>query len=226
VSTFASLDATLVVDVGFVLFGLTGGLASGKSSVANRWRERRLPVIDADEIARLVVAPGTSGLDEVVGVFGPDVRKTDGTLDRKRLSALVFANPAARAKLEAITHPRITAETRARASELATHEPLACYEASLLVERGIADAFRPLVVVTASEDTQIARAMARDGLSAEEARARMGAQLPTKTKEALADFVIQNDGDRARLVEQADDVLDAIFLRLGVDALRYPRPAG
>src|SRR5262249_3980168 len=136
----------------------------------------------------------------------------------------VFSDPDARKRLEAITHPRIAAESRARAAALDDRgEPLACYEATLLVERGLADSFRPLVVVSAPEEDQIARATTRDGLSADEARARIGAQLPSRDKEAAADYVIRNDRDRRWLSAKADDVLDAICASRGIDATRYPR---
>jgi dephospho-CoA kinase len=207
-----------------VLFGLTGGFASGKSSVASRWKERGLSVIDADDIARDVVAPGTPGLAELVAAFGSDMLLLDGSLDRKKMASRIFSDPAARKKLEAITHPRISGESRARAAALeSAGEPLACYEATLLVERGLGDAFRPLVVVAARDEDQIARAMARDGVTADEARARLRAQLPGRDKEAAADYVIRNEGDRQRLAEKADDVLDAICLSRGIDPSRYPR---
>jgi dephospho-CoA kinase len=212
-------------DVGFVLFGLTGGLASGKSSVADRWKSRGLPVIDADEMAREIVAPGTSGLHEVVVTFGPGVLLGDGSLDRKKLGSIVFADRDARKKLELITHPRIAAAMLRRAGELeAKDEPLGCYEAPLLVEGGFADLCRPLVVVAVDERTQIARAMARDKLSDAEVRARLNAQLPLSAKVAVADYVIDNSGDLAALVKKADDVLDTICQKAEIDAARYPKP--
>jgi dephospho-CoA kinase len=207
----------------FVLFGLTGGLACGKSSVAARWRSRRLPIIDADELAREVVARGSDGLREITQAFGPEVITDAGDLDRKRLATRVFASAAERKRLEAITHPRITAASRDRAAELErAGEPLACYEATLLVERGIAESFRPLVVVTATEELQIARAVARGGISADEARARLRAQTPIEQKAALANWVIANDGAVDALVARADEVLDAICRSVGVDPSRYP----
>jgi dephospho-CoA kinase len=214
----------LGVAVGLVVFGLTGGFASGKSSVATRWKERGLSVIDADDIARDVVAPGTAGLAELVQAFGAEVLFPDGSLDRKKMASRVFSDPDARKRLEGITHPRIAAESRARAAALESRgEPLACYEATLLVERGLADSFRPLVVVSAPEDDQIARATQRDGIRADEARARIRAQLPSADKEAAADYVIRNERDRQWLVDKADDVLDAICASRGIDATRYPR---
>ncbi|WP_437960882.1 dephospho-CoA kinase [Sorangium sp. So ce119] len=205
--------------MGLVLFGLTGGLGSGKSTVAARFRAQGLPVIDADALAREVVAKGTEGLAEVVRAFGPEVLSPDGSLDRARVAAIVFADPDRRRQLNAIVHPRITALTLERAAALeAQGEPLACYEAALLVENRVTDAFRPLVVVAVPEAVQIARAMARDGATEDEVRARLAAQLPLSSKVAVADHVIENSGDRAATERQADEVLAAIRARFGVPA--------
>ena len=209
----------------FVLFGLTGGLACGKSSVAARWRSRGLAVIDADQLAREVVANGSDGLREVELAFGPDALTGSGELDRQWLARRVFADPEVRQRLEAITHPRITDAANARADDLARKgEPLACYEATLIVERGRADLYRPLVVVSAREDIQIARAVARSGMSEDDARARQRAQLPIDRKVALADWVIENNGEMAALIARADQVLDEICRAAGVDPGRYPAP--
>jgi dephospho-CoA kinase len=214
----------LPFNVGFILFGLTGGLASGKSSVAARWKARGLAIIDADVMAREIVAPGTSALAEIVTVFGPGVLLPDGSLDRKKVGAIVFSDVDARKKLELITHPRIAAAMLSRAGELETAgEPLGCYEAPLLVERGFADLCRPLVVVAIDERTQIVRAMARDHLTEEEVRARLAAQLPLAAKVAVADYVIDNSGDLQALLTKADDVLDAICKNAGVEPDRYPK---
>jgi dephospho-CoA kinase len=205
--------------VGLVLFGLTGGLASGKSTVGARFRARGVPVIDADQLAREVVAPGSEGLGAVVARFGASVLAPDGTLDRARLGAIVFADPAERRALNAILHPRIGALTAERAAELSARgERLACYEAALLVENGLADAFRPLVVVALPEEAQIARAIARDGLSDNEVRDRLKAQMPLKEKLRAADYIIDNAGGIAELERQADDVLAAIRARLTTGA--------
>ncbi|KYG00221.1 dephospho-CoA kinase [Sorangium cellulosum] len=202
--------------MGLVLFGLTGGLGSGKSTVAARFRAQGLPVIDADALARDVVAKGTEGLAEVVRAFGPEVLAPDGSLDRARVAAIVFDDPDKRRRLNAIVHPRIGALLLERAAEIeARGEPLACYEAALLVENGLADAFRPLVVVAVPEAVQIARAMARDGATEEQVRARLAAQLPLADKVAVADHVIDNAGDRAATERQADEVLAAIRAKLG-----------
>ncbi|WP_437786077.1 dephospho-CoA kinase [Sorangium sp. So ce1097] len=205
--------------MGLVLFGLTGGLGSGKSTVAARFRAKGLPVIDADALAREVVAKGTEGLEAVVRAFGPEVLLPDGSLDRARVAAIVFADPEKRRLLNAIVHPRITALTMERAAALeARGERLGCYEAALLVENGVADMFRPLVVVAVPEAVQIARAMARDGATEDEVRARLAAQLPLSSKVAVADHVIDNAGDRAATERQADEVLASIRARLGVPA--------
>jgi dephospho-CoA kinase len=207
------------------LFGLTGGIASGKSAVGARLRERGVPVIDADVLAREVVAKGTDGLADVVRAFGEGLLLADGSLDRKAVAMVVFADDEKRKRLNGILHPRITALTLARAEELrAAGEPLACYEAALLVENGVADAFRPLVVVSTPEDVQIARAAARDHTTSDEARARIRAQMPLAAKVKLADFVLENTGTLDELRAAADRTLDAICARLGVDAARYLTP--
>ena len=195
----------------FLLFGLTGGLASGKSTVAARFRAKGLPVIDADAVAREVVEPGSEGLSAVVAAFGESVLDASGALDRKRLAARVFADGAERRRLDGILHPRIGARTAELAARLAAEgHALACYEAALLVENGLADAFRPLVVVAVPEDVQVARAMARDGATEDEARARIRSQMPLAQKLAAADHVIENTGTAADLEARADEVLEAI----------------
>ncbi|MDP9151452.1 MAG: dephospho-CoA kinase [Myxococcota bacterium] len=204
------------------LFGLTGGIASGKSTVASRWRARRLPVIDADALAREVVAPGTVGLRQLVSAFGGGVLGAQGELDRKALARIAFADAAALRSLNAITHPLIAARAAERALELdRVGEPLACYEAALLVENGVAAAFRPLVVCSCPEDVQEARVLARDAYAAHDAFARIRAQMPLAAKVALADYVIDTGGTLADSSLQADRVLRAICASLGVDAERY-----
>ncbi len=197
--------------MGFLLFGLTGGLASGKSTVAALMRARGIAVIDADQIAREVVLPGTEGNEAVVQAFGLDVRKEDGSLDRAKLADIVFNNPEQRRRLNSILHPRIAMMTQQKASQLAAEGvELACYEAALLVENGLADMFRPLVVVAVPEEVQVKRAMERDHASLEQAKARLAAQLPLSAKVAVADYVIENSGDKEALEARVDEVLSAI----------------
>jgi dephospho-CoA kinase len=208
------------------LFGLTGGIASGKSAVAARLRARGVPVIDADQLAREVVAPGTEGLGAIVSAFGPGVLGPDGALDRKALAAIVFNDEGRRRRLNGLTHPRISLLTMQRSAELSARgEPLACYEAALLVENGAADAFRPLVVVACPEEIQIARMQARDGATSGEAVARIRAQKPLAEKVAVADFVVDTSGAMEDTVRRTDEVLEAICRRQGIDSSRYPLPA-
>jgi len=204
------------------LFGLTGGIASGKSTVAARLRTRGVPVIDADELAREVVEPGTDGLRALVEAFGEGVLDASGALDRKALARVAFADDAARKVLNAITHPRIAQRTAERAAALGSAgEPLACYEAALLVENGVADMFRPLVVVACPEDVQIERIRSRDDASRADAMARIRAQKPLAEKVAAADYVIETTGTIQENRERTDAVLRAICERFGVDPGRY-----
>jgi len=204
------------------LFGLTGGIASGKSAVAARLRERGVPVIDADKLAREAVLPGTDALKAIVKTFGEDVLLGDGSLDRKKLGGIVFADEAKRKALNAIVHPAVSMLTFARSKELRDEgEALVAYEAALIVENGVADAFRPLVVVAAPDDVQIRRMIARDGITEDEANARLRAQMPLAEKIAKADYVIENTGSLADVARRTDEVLAALCERLDVDADRY-----
>ena len=204
------------------VFGLTGGIASGKSAVARHLRKRNVPVLDADAIAREVVEPGTPGFAAVVEAFGDAVVGADGSLDRKKLAAVVFGDEAKRKRLNGIVHPLVTSTSFARAQDLgAQGEALVCYEAALIVENGVADAFRPLVVVAVPEATQVARACARDGASEAEVRARIAAQMPLAEKVKQADFVIENVGSLADLEAKTDAVLLAICRRLGIPHEKY-----
>jgi dephospho-CoA kinase len=207
------------------LFGLTGGIGSGKSTVARRFRERGLPVIDADELARLAVARGTDGLREVVDRFGKGVLDAAGELDRKKLAAVVFGDDVARRALNAITHPRVAALSAERSAELERRgEPLACYEVPLLFEAHLEEAFRPVVVVTAPLEVQVERARARDGSTPDDVLARVRAQMPLTEKLKRADYVIDNAGTIDVTRASADVVLDAICLHFGVEPSKYPRP--
>jgi len=208
------------------VFGLTGGFASGKSTVARRFAARGLPVLDADQLAREVVTPGSAGLRAVSEAFGAEVVDAGGNLDRKALGARIFGDDDARRRLESILHPRIHALMEAKKDELErAGELVACYEAPLLVEVGLAEELRPLVVVTAAHEEQIRRAKARDGLSEAAIEARLSAQLPLAAKLLTADIVIENSASLAELDARADDALDAVLGKLGVPVERYPRPA-
>jgi dephospho-CoA kinase len=204
------------------LFGLTGGIASGKSTVAQRLASRGVPVLDADAFAREVVRPGSDALREIRDAFGAAMVQPDGSLDRKALASVVFSDTESRRTLNGITHPRIAALTAERARELSERgEPLACYEAALLVESGLSEAFRPLVVVIAPEELRVARAMQRDGATSEAARARIATQGSQSELLRVADFVISNDADLSALDERTDGVLAEICRRVGLSPGRY-----
>lgn len=209
------------------VIGLTGGIASGKSTFAAALRARGVPVVDADALAKAAVAPGTAALEEIARAFGPDVLDASGALDRKRMAALVFADPEARRRLEAITHPAVRAamavETRGLAD--AGHD-LAFYDTPLLYEVGLDRGLDCVVVVWAPPGAQRARLIARDGLSPAEADARLAAQLPIDEKVARADLVVENAGSPGELGAKADRLLGDLRGGLGrklpnAPAVRY-----
>ncbi|MSP74127.1 MAG: dephospho-CoA kinase [Myxococcales bacterium] len=191
-----------------LLIGLTGGIAAGKSTVSGLLKERGAHVVDADEVAREVVMPGSVGLARIVEAFGSGVLRPDGTLDRASLGAVVFADVEARRTLEQLTHPLIAAQSQLRLAEaLESGAPLIVYDAALLFESGRADHFRPVVVVTVNVDVQRARLMARDGLTAEQAQSRIDAQMPLGEKVKRADHVIDNGGS----LEETRARVDALW---------------
>jgi dephospho-CoA kinase len=208
-------------DLVSVVVGLTGGIASGKSTVARLFGALGVPVVDADLVARDVVAPGSEGLRAVLAAFGDGVLGANGALDRQALGAIVFADGDARRKLEAITHPRIAIESGRRLAEgSASAAPYVLYEAALLVENGAYKMFPALIVVTAPEEVQRARIAARDGLDDAQARARIAAQAPVAAKLAVADWVIENVGDLAALETRVAEIHHAIVKRFSVDVGR------
>lgn len=196
--------------------GLTGGIACGKSTVARMLAERGVAIVDADRLAREVVAPGTPGLAKVVEAFGDGILDESGALDRAKLGAIVFHDPAARARLEAITHPLIAiAGMQAIASHRDGPSPYVVYEAALLVETGRHTTFPGLIVVAVTPSTQLERLVARDGLGESDARARIASQMPIDAKVAVATWVIHNDGDEAALAVEVERVHRAILERFG-----------
>jgi dephospho-CoA kinase len=196
--------------------GLTGGIASGKSTFAEALRARGVPVVDADALARAAVAPGSPALAEIARAFGPAVLAPDGGLDRKRMAALVFADADARRRLEAITHPAVRAAMAAETARLAAagHD-LAFYDTPLLFEVGLDRTLDAVVVVWAPPAVQRARLAARDGLGPADADARLAAQLPIDEKAARADFVVENVGGIADLGPKADRLLGDLRRGLG-----------
>lgn len=175
--------------------GLTGGLASGKSTVAGFFRELGAFHVDADRLAHESTAPGGSAEREVISRFGGGILGTDGAIDRKALGAIVFSDPQALADLNALVHPKVRKEIAQRIADHASGTSpakVALVDAALLVESGIHRDLDALIVVACPEETQIARAVARGGLTESQARARIAAQAPLAEKLAVADHVIDN----------------------------------
>jgi dephospho-CoA kinase len=198
------------------LIGLTGGIATGKSSLARALRALGAPVIDADELARQAVARGTPALARIAEAFGTRVIGPDGELDRKRMAARAFSDPEARARLEAIVHPAVREAVRRETVRLAAAGcDLAFYDVPLLYEVGLDREVDAVVVVWAPRGAQLARLRARDGVGPAEAEARLAAQLPVDEKAARADFVVDNGGDPAALPGKAAALLGDLQRGLG-----------
>lgn len=187
--------------------GLTGGIGAGKSTVARELERLGAVVVDADAIAREVVAPGTRGLAAVVAEFGEGVLTPDGGLDRAALGRIVFADPAARARLEAITHPLIAAETARRVARLPTGT-VVVHDVPLIVERGLADRYDLVAVVGADEDVRLERLVRDRGMSREDAQARIGAQATDAERRAVADVWLDNSGTPEALLAQVRRLWD------------------
>ena len=196
----------------FLLVGLTGGIATGKSTVSDILQSLGAIVLDADVLAREVVEPGQPALATIVREFGREVLEADGRLDRKRLAAVVFAHPERRQRLEAITHPAIRERFQARLAGLEAegYEGLVFWDAPVMIEAGGHRAMDRLVVVVADETTQRARAIGRDGDAADVER-RIANQLPLAEKVKLADYVIDNSGDRAATEARTREVHAALL---------------
>jgi dephospho-CoA kinase len=186
-----------------LLVGLTGGIGSGKSTVARMLAARGAVVLDSDVLAREAVEPGTSGFDAVVARFGVGVLGSDGSLDREALASIVFADDVARADLEAIVHPEVR---RAIAETVAAHagtDDVVVVDSPLLIETGAHEGFPVVVVVTSSIDARVARLVER-GMSEEDVRDRVAAQMPLEEKVALADVVLDNEDTVAGLEERVE----------------------
>ncbi len=177
------------------VFGLSGGIGSGKTTVARIWSGLGLPVVDADQLGRQAVAPGTPALARIAEHWGAELILPSGELDRPELARRVFGNADARRALNALVHPEVRRLAQQRFADLEFQaHVLACYEVPLLFEVGIEEALRPVVVVNCSPKAQLERAQARDGSSEASVKLRMEAQLPLAEKAARADIVIENDG--------------------------------
>ncbi len=178
-----------------LIVGLTGGVASGKSTVSEIFKEEGAYLIDADRIARELVQPRTPAWHELRSAFGEEILQPDGSINRKKLFALVFSDPAKRAVLNRLLHPRIREETRRRMAEIGRRDPgaIVVIDAALLVETGSYREVDRLIVVRSSEARQIERLEKRDGMSREEAERVVAAQLPLEAKVKVADIVFSND---------------------------------
>jgi dephospho-CoA kinase len=181
-----------------LVVGLTGGIATGKSTVAAMFAARGAAIVDADRIAHALQEPGRRCYRQIVEVFGAEVLDEAGRIDRRRVAARVFADASARQRLEAIMHPAIreACEEEIRAAE-ASGKTICIVDAALILETGRRERFHKILVVAAPEDVQVARLVRSRGLTPTEARQRLHSQWSTAAKAALADFVIDNGGDLA-----------------------------
>lgn len=198
--------------------GLTGGIGAGKSEVSRLLVERGAVLIDADRIAREVVAPGTPGLAAVVETFGEEVLAEDGSLDRARLGSIVFADQEKLAALNSIVHPLVGARSK-ELSEAAPEDAVVVHDVPLLTENGLAPLYDLVVVVDASPDTQLDRLVRLRGMTEEDARARMAAQATREQRRAVADIVIDNDVALDELTRRVDEVWAELVRRA-----KEPRP--
>lgn len=189
---------------------LTGGIGSGKSTVARMLAERGATVIEADDLARRAIEPGSDGMVKVIDRFGPGVVAGDGSVDRAGLASVVFADDAARRDLEAIVHPEVARLLAEEVARLRDGDAVVVYEVPLLVETGIAPAFDVVATVSADADVRTDRLRADRGMTEESVRERIRAQASDGAREAIADEVIRNDGP----LEELERQVEALWRRL------------
>jgi dephospho-CoA kinase len=199
-----------------LLVALTGGIASGKSTVARRLQEHGAVIVDADQVAREVVEPGEPALARIAEEFGPGVIAADGSLDRAALGAIVFNDPEGRQKLNAITHPAVLERSRERFAAAAEADPdaIVVYDIPLLVEAGRVDEFDLRVVVHASTETRVRRMIELRGMTREEALHRINSQATDTDRFAIADVVIDADGTLEQTLEQTDALWENLRARV------------
>ena len=191
--------------------GLTGGIATGKTTISNYLKSIDIPVLDADEYARKVVEPGTPGLAEITNTFGEQVLRADGSLNRKLLGQIVFNDSSSRQTLNDITHPRIQQMMADELHRLAEQQtPLVILDIPLLLENNNVAGADAVMVVSIPESLQLTRLMQRNNLTEKEAHARISAQMPLVEKEKLADFVIDNSGTISNTQKQVEKVIQKI----------------
>ena len=198
-----------------LIVGLTGGIATGKSAVTARFKERGAVVIDFDAMTHEVMEPDMPAWNDIVEFFGESILNDDRTLDRARLADVVFADPEKRKKLEGFIHPRLFEEYSRRIAEIEENDPdaLVLVDTPLLVEVNLQSMFDEIVVVYATREEQIDRLTERDGLDEEAVLARLDAQMPTEDKLEHADYVIPNSGSLEDLDREVDKVFE-VLLRL------------
>lgn len=198
-----------------LLVGLTGGIGSGKSTVARLLERRGAVVFDADALAREAVEPGTPGHDAVVERFGANVLAPGGELDREALASIVFADPAARRDLEAIVHPEVRRLFAEGCEAYRDDDVVVVFSAPLLVETGMHTAFEVLVVVSTPVESQIERLLRDRGMREDSIRSRIGAQAPLEEKAAVADVIVDNEGTLEELEAQVDRLWNDLRTRAG-----------
>lgn len=193
--------------------GLTGGIGAGKSEVSGRLAAQGAIIIDADAIAREVVAPGTPGLEQVIATFGPRLRGADGALERERLGEIVFADPAKLAQLNSIVHP-LVGQRMTELETTAAADAIVVHDVPLIAENNLASGYDVVVVVDTPPALQLDRLVKLRGMNEEQARARMAAQATREQRLAIADFVIDNSGSLAELDRQVGDLWAELRRRL------------
>jgi dephospho-CoA kinase len=194
--------------------GITGSIASGKSTVARRMKDRGIPVIDLDKVGHEVLRKRHEAFEPVLQAFGDGILGDDGEIDRRKLGARVFSDPIARERLNGIMHPKIRNEEARRVQAMAeAGETAVATEAALLIESGQQDRFDLFVVVGCAPEIQIARLIKRDACSEEEARRRIGAQLSFEEKKAHADWVIDTSGEKEQTLSETDRLVEEIRRR-------------
>ncbi len=191
------------------IYGLTGGIASGKSTVGAMFVKQGIPLIDADLIARDIVKQGSTALKHMVETFGDHVLTADGQLDRKSMGDLVFTDKSARDKLNAITHPKIIMECQRQITQL-QHHPAILYEAALIIENNMTHWLTAIIVVATPRHIQKERLMNRNTLTAQEADNRLDSQLPLKDKIERADYVIDNSKSLQNTEQQVLEIIKTI----------------
>jgi dephospho-CoA kinase len=194
-----------------ITFGLTGGIACGKSTVTKTFRTHGIPMVDADIVARQVVEPGSRGLEAVISAFGSEYRQEDGTLDRIGLGKLIFSDRTARHQIDMIMLPLINEESDNQIKKL--HDSgliIVGYDAALICEMGNSEKFRPLICVHCPRDTQVSRLMSRNSLTRDEAMARIEAQMPVEKKLALSDYGVDTSGTVEYSIKQTEDIIQIL----------------